>query len=62
MPNTSRINGTRGGVCANGYLLYADTIGALQYDDYKGPNRQYVEQGKLVISICNGSDDEEDTE
>lgn len=33
------------------YLLYQDTIGALCQDDYKGPNRQYVEQGKLVICV-----------
>lgn len=26
-----------------------DTVGALQAVDYKGPNRQYVESGKLII-------------
>lgn len=31
------------------YLLYQDKVGALSYDDYKGPNRQYVEQGKLIV-------------
>lgn len=30
-------------------VSYTDTCGALCFDDYKGPNRQYVEQGKLVI-------------
>lgn len=33
------------------YLLYQDTIGALCRDDYKGPNRQYVEQEKLIICV-----------
>lgn len=33
------------------YLLYQDTIGALCQDDYKGPNRQYVEQDKLIICV-----------
>ena len=33
------------------YLIYQDTIGALCQDDYKGPNRQYVDQGKLVICV-----------
>lgn len=40
-----------GGVRSARYLLYQDTIGALCQDDYKGPNRQYVEQGKLVICV-----------
>ena len=44
-------SGSYGGVRSVGYLLYAPTVGALQYDDYKGPNKQYVEQGKLVIEI-----------
>lgn len=26
-----------------------DTVGALQAVDYKGPNRQYVKSGKLII-------------
>ena len=38
------------------YLLYQDTIGALCEDDYKGPNRQYVEQGKLIIEVIDESD------
>ena len=25
------------------------TVGALCMDDYKGPNKQYVEQGKLIL-------------
>ena len=31
-----------------------ETIGALCSDDYKGPNRQYINQGKVVIieSVC----------
>lgn len=35
-------------------ITIADTIGALCSDDYKGPNRQYINQGKVVIieSIC----------
>ena len=40
-----------GGVGSPRYLLYQDTIGALCQDDYKGPNRQYVDQGKLVICV-----------
>lgn len=27
----------------------SEIVGALNYDDYKGPNRQYVDQNKLVI-------------
>lgn len=34
--------GQRGTYCA-------DKCGSLQCDDYKGANRQYVEQGKLII-------------
>lgn len=34
-----------------GYLLYQDTVGALQAVDYKGPNRQYVDSDKLIIEI-----------
>lgn len=34
--------GVRGVYCV-------DVIGALQYDDYKGPNRQYVDAGKLIV-------------
>ena len=33
------------------YLLYAEIVGALCQDDYKGANRQYVEQGKLIIEV-----------
>lgn len=40
-----------GGVGSSRHLLYQDTIGALCQDDYKGPNRQYVDQGKLVICV-----------
>lgn len=40
-----------GGERGSRYLLYQDTVGALSYDDYKGANRQYVEQDKLVIEI-----------
>lgn len=38
-----------GGERGTRYLLYQETIGALCEDDYKGPNRQYVEQGKLIV-------------
>ena len=40
-----------GGVRSVSHLLYSNTVGALCQDDYKGPNKQYVEQGKLVIEI-----------
>ena len=40
-----------GGVRNTNHLIYTDTVGALQYDDYKGPNRQYVDAGKLVIEV-----------
>ena len=43
--------GSYGGVRGIGYLLYQDTIGALCEDDYKGPNRQYVDQDKLIICV-----------
>ena len=33
------------------YLLYQDKVGALCQDDYKDPNKQYVEQGKLIICV-----------
>ena len=42
-------SGSYGGQRSVRYLLYTDTVGALCEDDYKGPNRQYVEQGKLII-------------
>lgn len=44
-------SGSYGGVRSTGHLLYTDTVGNLCYDDYKGPNRQYVEQGKLIIDV-----------
>lgn len=40
-----------GGVRSVNHLFYTDTVGALCQDDYKGPNRQYVEQGKLIIEV-----------
>lgn len=42
------------------YLLYQDTVGALCQDDYKGPNRQYVEQQKLIIEVVDDADDAEE--
>lgn len=33
------------------HLFYTDKCGALCQDDYKGPNRQYVEQDKLIICV-----------
>lgn len=41
----------RGGGSCRGNLFYSDTVGALQAVDFKGPNRQYVAAGKLVIEI-----------
>ena len=41
--------GSYGGERSTRYLLYQDTVGALCQDDYKGPNRQYVEQDKLIV-------------
>lgn len=38
-----------GGVRGVSYLLYQRTVGSLQYDDYKGTNRQYVEQDKCIV-------------
>ena len=36
--------------------MYAqDKVGPLCFDDYKGPNRQYVEDGKLVVDYCIGN-------
>ena len=40
-----------GGIRSANYLLYQETVGALCTDDYKGPNRQYVEQDKLIIEV-----------
>ena len=42
-----------GGFRGSHYLLYQSTVGALCADDHKGSNRQYVEQEKLIIEICN---------
>lgn len=33
------------------FIYYTDTVGSLCQDDYKGPNKQYVEQGKLIICL-----------
>lgn len=41
--------GSYGGARSVDHLLYQQIVGALQYDDYKGPNRQYVEADKLII-------------
>lgn len=40
-----------GGERGTHYLLYQDKVGALCQDDYKGPNKQYVEQEKLIICV-----------
>ena len=40
-------------VCAE--FRGAETVGALCADDYKGPNKQYVEQGKCILQQNNGS-------
>ena len=40
-----------GGVRNTNHLIYSDTVGSLQYDDYKGPNRQYVDANKLVVEV-----------
>ena len=45
-------SGSYGGVRSVNYLLYQDTVGTLCADDYKGPNRQYVETEKLIIEVC----------
>ena len=45
-----------GGVRSSRYLLYQYTVGALCQDDYKGPNRQYVEQQKLIIEVVDDAD------
>ena len=44
-----------------GYLLYQRTVGALQYDDYKGPNRQYADQDKLIIQMVEDNGDRTDS-
>lgn len=43
-------------------LIYAQTVGALQAVDYKGPNRQYVEADKLIIEIVDSTLAQEETE
>lgn len=40
-----------GGWRSVSHLIYSETVGALCTDDYKGPNRQYVEQDKLIIEV-----------
>ena len=42
-------SGSYGGERGVRYLLYQDTVGSLQYCDYKGPGRQYTEAGKLIV-------------
>ena len=44
-------SGSYGGVRGTRHILYQDTVGALQYDDYKGVNSQYVWQDKLIICV-----------
>lgn len=39
-----------------GACYCVSTIGSLCYDDYKGPNRQYVCDGKLIIEIKENAD------
>ena len=36
---------------------YQKVVGALCMDDYKGPNRQYISQDKLVVYDCRGNGD-----
>ena len=50
MPIIARV-GT-GGQRQRCYLLYQGTVGSLCQDDYKGPNRQYADQDKLIIEVC----------
>ena len=50
-------SGSYGGVRSVSHLLYQQTVGALCFDDYKGPNRQYVECGKLIIEVLGESCD-----
>ena len=45
-----------GGQRGSRYLLYQETVGALCSDDHKGPNRQYVEQDKLIIEVIDNGD------
>ena len=48
--------GSYGGQQGTRYLLYQDTVGALQAVDYKGAGRQYVEADKLIIMVCDDTD------
>lgn len=41
-----------GGQRNSRHLLYQRTVGSLCQDDYKGPNRQYADQDKLIIEVC----------
>ena len=45
------------GVRSVSHLLYQPTVGALCFDDYKGPNRQYVDCGKLIIEVVKENGD-----
>lgn len=45
-----------GGFGSVHYRLYQDTVGPLCWDDWKGPNGQYVEANKLII-MTDDSDD-----
>lgn len=43
-----------GGQAGSRLSVYCcNTVGSLQAVDYKGPNIQYVNQGKLVIEVWN---------
>ena len=55
LPIVNDISLNRGGyaVSATG----KDTVGALCLDDYKGPNRQYVDQDKLILQYYLGDTD-----
>ena len=44
-------SGSYGGQRVSRNLLFPDIAGTLCQNDYKGPNKQYVEQGKLIIEI-----------
>ena len=44
-------SGSYGGQRGTRYLLYQDTVGALQAVDYKGAGRQYVQSDKLIIMV-----------
>ena len=49
--------GSYGGVGSTCHLYYSDTVGSLCQDDYKGPNRQYVNQDKLIIEVISEESD-----